>query len=137
MAICADQHVQQEFFSVLFDSNEVRATAGLNAAVLERLELAHREVWLNSRMQYRVDANRASEYRLTSLQNSYAGRKRVLDSQLADTTDIKLKRMREAQLARLDVDYTRQTDELRQSMDSADIHTTLFAHGLLIVKNGE
>ena len=73
------------------------------------------------------------EHRLQSLTISHRARSKVLEDQIEGTTDEKIRRMKEGELARADRDCERRIGDLKRLADSADIHAAMVVQGVLTV----
>ena len=57
----------------------------------------------------------------------------LLNEQLRQTEDAKIRRMRQSQIAAAEADYARRTKDLDGALDTADIVTTPVAYGTLTI----
>ena len=77
------------------------------------------------------------QHRDQSLTVSHRARCKLLEDQLEDATNEKIRRMKEGELARANYGYERRIEELQRLADSADIHATLVVEGVIEVTRGD
>ena len=76
-------------------------------AVFDRLDAAHYEGWAEARSEHKNQNQRIVDYRRESLATSHRARVATLEDRLANATNDKILRMRQAQLNNAEVDFQR------------------------------
>jgi hypothetical protein len=99
--------------------------------VFDALEASHYVLWTRAREAHREATRALAEHRLRSLQTSHEARTRLLQAQLQQTTDEKIRRMRQSQLNAANADYDRRHAEIVSGLERADIHAEPIAWGVL------
>jgi ATP-dependent helicase HepA len=102
----------------------------------EPLEQQHYRLFASARDQHRERIRDLSEHRLESLKASHTGRITQLEDQLTKATDDRITRMRSNQISNANADYDRRTEEITQSVESADIRTQPVAFCILKIERG-
>jgi superfamily II DNA or RNA helicase len=97
----------------------------------DALESRHYSLWSEARDRHREETRALAEHRLRSLQTSHEARTRLLQEQLHQATDDKIRRMRQAQLTAATADYERRRKETLTGAERADIHAEPVAWGVL------
>lgn len=131
--VCADAALEAVLLNLLESATDSSNGGDLNAAAHEALELRHHARWTEARAS-QIAANRELvEHRSQSLTASHRARRAVIEGQLGAVTDEKIRLMRESELARADADFSRRIEEMRCSVDAADILSTPVVFGTLDV----
>ncbi len=105
--------------------------AGSTAAVWGELDAQHHALWSAARTQHQQRTRELAAYRRESLSTSHQARLALLQEQLDQTNDEKLRRMRRSQIDTANADYERRIQGLDRAMERADIITEPVAYGLL------
>lgn len=100
----------------------------------QSLEQNHYHHWLDARAAHIEQVIQTSHSRLASLNTSHAARIALLEEQRDVATDIRIRRMREAQIETAQLDYERRADELRKGPDQADLIAEGVVFGVLVVE---
>ncbi len=116
--------------------NSAAAIELVTVAEEEKLEDKHYQRWLDSRATHIEKVKQESSIRLASLQTSYLARNALLEDQLNEATDIRIKRMREGQMTSALNDFERRKNRLELASNKADIVSECVVHGVLLVEMG-
>ena len=106
-------------------------------AVFDRLDAAHYERWAEARSEHKNQNQRIVDYRRESLTTSHRARVAMLEDRLANATNDKILRMRQAQLINAEVDFQRHVAELEQAVSRADLNAEPVAYGVVVVSPGQ
>ena len=101
------------------------------SAVWDALDAQHHTLWSQAKEEHRQRTRELVAYRKESLSKSHQSRMALLAEQLAQTSDEKLQRMRQSQIAAAEADYTRRIQELETAMEKADIIAEPVAYGVI------
>ena len=108
-----------------------------NQDTFDRLDTAHYERWTEARSEHKKQNQRIVDYRRESLTTSHQARVAMLEDRLANATNDKILRMRQAQLTSAGVDFQRHVAELEQAVSRADLNAEPVAYGVVIVSPGQ
>ncbi|MFA6293345.1 MAG: helicase-related protein [Victivallales bacterium] len=103
-------------------------------SVWDELDAHHYKLWSEARIIHRKKTQELSEYRRESLTTSHRARIALLEEQLKQTSDEKIQKMRQSQIATAEADYARRIQELDIAIERADIVAKPVAYGILILE---
>jgi ATP-dependent helicase HepA len=130
----ADDAIAEDLQAVLVNGTDFEAPAV--DAPDPSLEDRHFENWLVARAAH-LDRTRAfSRSQIASLSTSHQARVSLLEDQIADATDDRIRRMRESELRRLEEDFQARRDRLLAAIDRSDIVATTLCIGAIEVVRG-
>jgi ATP-dependent helicase HepA len=109
----------------------------VSSVAWDDLEALHYEMWSEARARHQNRTRRFAEYRRESLTTSHRARMSLLEEQLKQASDERIRRMRQSQIAAAEADYARHLQELEIAMERADIVAQAVAYGVLTVEGGE
>jgi len=133
--ICENFELGKGFFDYLETGAVVVETENLlpNDAEFKKLDDIHHGQWNDEKEAH---ANRTIEicsFRRESLETSHQGRVSIISDQLANATDERIRRMKQAQLNNNQADYERKKTELDKADKASDILARPVVFGMLIV----
>ncbi|MDZ7697758.1 MAG: Swt1 family HEPN domain-containing protein [Deltaproteobacteria bacterium] len=99
----------------------------------EDLESQHYDFWIEARNNHKNRTLEIAQYRRESLTTSHHARISLIEEQLEQANDDKIRRMRKSQLAAAEADFARRMQELDIATERADITSQPVAYGLLEV----
>lgn len=102
----------------------------------QELDKKHHEMWLKAKADHQENNRRLVSYRRESLEGSHRARIAILDEKLANATNDKIIRMRQAERANAEADYRRRVIELDQASNRADITAQPVAYGVIRITGG-
>ena len=105
--------------------------------VWDELDAQHYKLWSDARSKHQQRTQELAEYRRVSLSTSHQARIALLEEQLQQTSNEKIQKMRESQIASAEADYARRTQELDIAMERADIIAGAVAYGVITIENGD
>ena len=133
-AVCEDQDSQIELLNLLQSAKEVELDVNRYKSAWELLEGRHLKLWSREKVRYKEREQALLRYKSESLTNRFNVRKRLLQQQICDAYDEKIKRMRKAELENAEAKYHSQINMLKREAEKADIHIKLLVNGVLFVK---
>jgi hypothetical protein len=120
--------------AVDLEGNEL---TGAGRPLCDELDAQHYNLWFEARAKHRQRTQELAEYRRESLSTSHRARIALLNEQLRQATDEKIKKMRQSQIAAAESDYARRIQQLDIAMERADIIAEPVAFGILHAERGE
>ncbi len=133
VAIASDPRLDDAVMSLLEAAVDKPDGTPPHTAATLRLDGRHHERWRAARADHMAENRELVQHREQSLTVSHRARCKLLEDQIKSATNAKIRRMKEAEFHRANVDYQRRLAELQRLADSADIHATLVVEGLLQV----
>ena len=100
-------------------------------------DAVHYERWDEARSDHVARNRRIADYRHESLTTSHHARVAMLEEQLANATDEKIRRMRQTQRANAEADYQRHLSELEEAIKRAELNAEPVAYGVVVVTGDE
>ena len=133
VAVSFQRELHDTVMSLLADADDVDAESTIEDGVLDELDRQHHGEWSAARWNHMAKNRELVKHRLQSLNVSHGARCRQIEDQIERATDDRIRRMKEAELARAGHDYNRQVAELEKAAERADIHATQVVSGVLHV----
>ncbi len=99
----------------------------------DELDARHYKLWSEARKKHQFRTRELAQYRRESLTTSHSARIALLEEQLGQASNDKIRRMRQAQIAAAEADYARRIQELDIAMERADITAQPVAYGVIQV----
>jgi len=100
------------------------------------LDTRHYALWNEARSKHKQTIRELAQYRIESLSTSHRARINLLQEQLMQTTNNKIQKMRQSQIAAANADYARRIQELEIAVERADIVTAIAAYGQITIHRG-
>ena len=116
------------------EENPTSANNVPESSVWDELDAQHYKLWSKAREKHQRRTQELAQYRRESLTTSHKARIALLKDQLGQTTDEKIRRMRQSQIDTAEADYARRIQELDIAMERADITAQPVAYGVLQIK---
>ncbi len=101
--------------------------------VWDELDAQHYKLWSEARAKHRQRTQELAEYRRESLSTSHRARIALLEEQLKQTSNEKIQKMRQSQIAAAEADYARRIQDLDIAMERADVTAGPVAYGVIQV----
>ena len=133
----ASSNTVTEHLSGLLENAERVPTGRVDVsdpALWNDLDAQHYRLWSEARTNHQRRTQELAEYRRESLATSHRARISLLEEQLREAKDAKIKRMRQSQISAAEADYARRIQELGIAMERADITAEPVAHGIMNVE---
>ncbi len=99
------------------------------------LEARHHRLWVDAQAQHRDQHEDLVRQRLRAVEVSHEHRESVVERQIAEAGDPKIRRMREAERTRLQAAFEERRLSLEAAAEACDIHASLVMTGLLRVNS--
>lgn len=131
--VCLTPALNDNFLELLRDATPASHTGNLSTAEEQQLEDQHYRLWLQQRAEHIEQVAQTSQARLASLDTTHAARIALLEEQRDQTSDARIQRMRNAQLATAQQDYERHAAELKLAATQGDIIAEAVVFGVLEV----
>lgn len=125
--------LRAHFFALLKHATSLDGAAVSPAAAADELEREHYRLWCDAREKHRSETAKRGAFRLASLESSYAARRSLLEDQLANATEDRIRRMHKAQIDRAEAEHARRVHEVNQALQATDVQAQLVALGVLRV----
>lgn len=103
------------------------------SAVIDELDAAHHARWFEVTARHAEENRQLVNARRQSLQASYQAREALLSDQLAAATNDRIRRMKEAERARMRADHEMRVSALDKAAESGDIRAALAIVGVVEV----
>jgi hypothetical protein len=133
VAVAKDEKIEAAVLDALISAGDDSSRKLPEQALFDGLEERHYAKWVEAQANH-IEANRRLvEHRVQSLTASHKARMRVIENQISATANEKIRIMRQAELARANVDFDRRMAELLQAAEGGDIRATPIVFGSLTV----
>ena len=123
-----------EFIRLLPGGRECALSrSGLSEDDRDSIEQQHYRFWSDARAEHIEETNRLADFRRGSLKTSHRARLAILESQLAQAANERIRIMKEAQQTNAQADYERRSKEIDEATNKADITAKPVAWGIIRV----
>ena len=134
--ICGDRAITDRFLDVLehaipVQPGEIQLP---DQEVFEQLDVFHHGLWNTAQEAHKAYNIQLAQYRKESLQTSHRAHLSQIQTQLAQTNEENIRRMRQAQIVNAEADFKRRMNELEKAAQRADISAQPVAFGVILVK---
>jgi superfamily II DNA or RNA helicase len=102
--------------------------------IFDKLDKQHYNFWVEARKEHQDKTRQIVDYRKESLKTSHKARMELLNEQLSEAEDEKIKRMRLSQIASAEGDYSRHMQELDNAVEKVDMTAQAVAFGIIYIK---
>ena len=102
--------------------------------VWDELEAQHYQLWSAARAEHQQRTQELAEYRRESLSTSHRARLGLLNEQLEQADNEKIRRMRRSQIDSAQADYARRIQELDRAIERADVVHEPVGYGVLTIE---
>jgi len=127
--------ITDEFLRLLADSEGFEvAPDTLTEEIRNALESRHYEAWSDARAGHIENTQRVAEFRRSSLETSHKARMAVLNAQLAEARNEKIRTMKSRQKENAQADFDRHINEIEEATQKADITTHPVGWGMLRIE---
>jgi len=134
VAVATDPDVEDALLKVLHKAVEPVLAVSQSSQNFDDLDRLHHAKWSAAQANHIAENQKLAEHRVQSLMVSHRARVRTLEDQLSKTTNERIHRMKEAELARANADFERRVSELRSAGDTGDIRATPVMLGTISVR---
>lgn len=133
--VATDPALTGEFLQLLANAEGFEvAPDRITEETRNALESRHYEAWSDARAGHIENTERVAEFRRSSLDTSHKARMAVLDAQLAEARNDKIRTMKSRQKENAQADFDRHIREIEEATQKADITTRPVGWGMLRVR---
>jgi len=132
--VCLNPEAQKELSIIMQFASPVDIPLNNFKSEWTKLSEEHLNLWQKEREKFKNDADSLCRFKIESLFRSVDVRKNIAKKQIDETSDEKIKKMRESEILRLEREFIEKKQKFEDTAKLADIHTTLLVNGVLIVK---
>ncbi len=137
VAVSTCDELAEELMSLMPGAEEARPAVSKGDVAMDDLDAIHYRKWTKARVDH-IAANREIvEHRIQSLTASHAARCKQLEDRIAEATNEGIRRMKQSELDRANVDFKLRLRELGEAAESGDIDATPVVFGTLGVMRRE
>ena len=126
--------VQENVLSFIQYASDFSFNDDDHEARWDSMDAIHHDNWQAAKQEYVSQVKDECDYRIEQLRQTTTKREIIIKGQIANATDKKILRMRNAQLDNLRKEYDVQKKELEETIIKADIHTQPLVKGVLHVE---
>lgn len=135
VAVASNPEVEAALLNVLSKAVEPIISVSQSAQDLDELDSLHHSKWSAAQADHIAENQTLAEHRVQSLLVSHLARVRTLEDQLEKATNERIRRMKEAELARANADFERRVNELRDAGNTGDIRAEPIMLGVISVRS--
>jgi len=135
VVVCEEEKLSESLMSLLPHCVASPEIAIRDAEVWNELDKVHHKKWIDAFGDYLEEARQLIEVRIQSLNASHASRKGILEQQLLKITDEKIRRMKNSELIRCEIDFKSRLELLQSDVSSTDIRTKPVVLGVIEVRS--
>ena len=129
--IAHDVSVETSLMGLIQEASNTSESSLFPESLVDELDSHHHLKWRDSQTQHITENHSLIEQRVQSLTISHQARCGLLSDQIEAATNDRIRLMKQSELARANVDFSRRKDELDQAARSADVHSTLVVVGFI------
>jgi len=127
--------LEPRLVQLLIQGQDLPTPPDLQDGEINQLEERQYTRWQTARSEHQQKIAELVAYRRESLEVSHQARLTLLHDQLAQSTNDKIRRMRESQIATARADYERRVEELNAAIDKAEITAQPVAFGIIQIQS--
>ncbi len=130
--VCENSSVRDNFFDYIESGVEILSGQALpEENAFKELDKIHHDLWSKEKEEHHTRTKEISSFQRVSLETSHKGRQSVIAEQLDNSTNEKIRKMKQAQLTNNQADFERKLAELDVAQSGADIHARPVVFGVL------
>lgn len=132
--VCALPQLTSRFTDLLKNATPVEtAQIMADSNAYDELDGQHYKLWMTAKTDHVEKTRQLAAYRLASLESSHRARVALLNEQLTQANDERIRRMRLSQIASAENDYEHRRVEVERAISEADINAQPIAFGMINV----
>ncbi|GAA6159202.1 hypothetical protein NBRC116589_13760 [Ruegeria sp. HU-ET01832] len=135
VAVADDPTIESSLLNLIAASSDSHDPSEATDEEQQALDTAHYEKWSRARAEHIAENEEFAEHRMQSLVASHHARTSVIKDQIARTSNDKILRMKESELARAEADFERSKVDIKAAAKSGDIVAELVLYGIIEVKS--
>jgi ERCC4-related helicase len=132
--VCESEEHSKALLELLETSATPSSSSSITVAEEDRLEALHYQIWMTRRSEHIESVTQSAAVRRASLNSSHQARVALLEEQRDQSTDARIRRMKEGQLDAANRDFDRRSAELHLIAGKAEIVAEAAVLGVLIVE---
>jgi ERCC4-related helicase len=133
--VCGNEAARQNFFDYLEAGASIDPSEFMVPdEEMDSIDTVHHGLWSKEKAVHQAKTAEMVCFRQESLETSHRGRINVIEKQIDNATNDKIRKMKQAQLNNVQADYERKRTELASAQSAADIHARPVVFGTLIVE---
>lgn len=132
--VCENDIVSEELLNILQEANTVTEVHGVDQNTWKHLEEIHIALWQTEKTKYISNVQNTANYRIESITGNFRNRKRNLEQKIREAFDERIRRMYQSEMESATENYNARVTEIRDNILRADIHTSLVAQGIVVIK---
>ncbi|MBA1446894.1 MAG: SNF2-related protein [Chromatiales bacterium] len=134
VAVSSNPSIEGLLMNLLSTAADSRSDSVAGKEEINVLDAHHHSKWTIAQANHIERNHELVNQRIQSLTVSHRARCDLLEDRIQQVTDDRIRRMKEAELTRVNQDFDRRLEELEQASTSADIHATSLVIGKLTVE---
>lgn len=133
VAVADDVQVENTLFSLLKTADDGDPSLLPDQKRSDALDSRHYQKWADAQAKHIAENRQLIEHRIQSLTASHTARCRVIEEQIARSTNDKIRLMKESELVRAQADFSHRVADLRQAGEAGDIQSAPLLLGTITV----
>jgi ATP-dependent helicase HepA len=133
--IASNTNLAGQLLCLLSTATDTVSSQPPSKADLDALDVEHHSMWRTAQANHIARTRELIEHRIQSLSTSHRARSRILQLQISQATNDKIRLMRQSELGRIEVDFDRRIAQLEKEAGSGDIHSTPVLFGTLTINH--
>ena len=131
VTVCANDILASELTYILQNADATSSAKNDHQELWTSLEDFHVKMWIEGKTCFLNDVQTTATFKLESLANSFATRRRSLEQQIRDAVDPAIIRMRSSELESAKETYEKKVMRIKEQAAQADILVTPIANGII------
>ncbi|MBW8191815.1 DEAD/DEAH box helicase family protein [Neiella marina] len=133
VGVSSSEEIEKQLVHWLVNADTTSSSGNVEEREHETLRQRHHSLWVTEQANHAASNRQLSEYRIQSLTNSHKARCQTIFNQMDNSTNDKIRRMKESELARANADFTQRLSTLEIAAESGDVHATELCIGTIEV----
>lgn len=133
IAVSSNPSIEDSLIRLISTAADSFSDSMLGKDAINALDIRHHGKWINAQANHIAENHELVNQQIQSLTISHNARRKLLEDRVQQATNDKIRRMKEGELARANVDFDRRLKELHQAAESGDIHAAPVVFGVLDV----
>jgi superfamily II DNA or RNA helicase len=136
ISVAANQEVENALIPLLQSAQDSSDGLSIGAVECDELDIRHHAKWTEALGNHIAENRQIVELRAQSLTVSHRARCKLIEGQLEQSTNEKIRLMKESELARANADFSRHMEQIQQAAECADILAEPVVFGMLEIVRG-
>ena len=133
IAVSSNPSIEDSFIRLISAAADSLSDSVLGKEEIDALDIRHHGKWINAQADHMAENQELVNQQIQSLTISHNARRKLLEDRIKQASNDKIRRMKEGELARANVDFEQRLKELHQAAESGDIHAAPVVFGVLDV----